>query len=78
MSYETFRFWVTVPGRTRPYLTGPMTAREAMRKHPGSVPEPLTRRVEPGAPEEQTEVKSQGPRLDASGTSVDRDTPKTG
>jgi hypothetical protein len=70
MSYETFRFWVTVPGRARPYLTSPMTVRDAARKHPGSVAEPLTRRVEPGAREEQTEVRSSGARLGNGGALV--------
>lgn len=42
---EYFRWWVTAPGRPRPYLTRfPMTAADAAR-YPGARPELSTREV---------------------------------
>jgi hypothetical protein len=43
---EYFRWWVTGPRRSRPYLTDfLMTAEEAARHYPGAKPEPATREL---------------------------------
>lgn len=52
---EYHRYWVTAPGRKRPYLTSfPLSAEEAVR-YPGARPEPSTRQVrqEPETDEER-------------------------
>jgi hypothetical protein len=41
-----YRFWVTAPGRPRPYLTSfPMSEEDAAVRYPGARPEPTTREV---------------------------------
>ncbi len=43
---EYFRWWVTAPGRRRPYLTSfIMDAQQALATYPGARPEPSTRVV---------------------------------
>jgi hypothetical protein len=53
---EYFRWWVTAPGRRRPYLTSfPMDAETAARQYPGAKPELATRQMRdlPETAEEQ-------------------------
>jgi hypothetical protein len=43
---EYFRWWVTAPGRRKPYLTAfPMDADTAAAQYPGAKPDPSTRQV---------------------------------
>jgi thiamine pyrophosphate-dependent acetolactate synthase large subunit-like protein len=59
---EYFRWWVTAPGRPRPYLTSfPMDAQEAAANYPGARPEPSTREVRqlPDTDAEQNEAMYQ-------------------
>jgi hypothetical protein len=43
---EYFRWWVTAPGRRRPYLTSfVMDAKTAQQQYPGAKPEPTSRVV---------------------------------
>lgn len=53
---EYFRWWVTAPGRKRPYLTAyVMDAQTAQKQHPGARPEPSSRvaRTEPETEQER-------------------------
>lgn len=55
---EYFRWWVTAPGRKRPYLTNfPMPADQALAQYPGAKPEPSTRELRqvPETDQEQRE-----------------------
>lgn len=46
LQVEYFRWWVTAPGRRRPYLTSfLMPAEQALATYPGARPEPSTREI---------------------------------
>jgi hypothetical protein len=55
---EYFRWWVTAPGRPRPYRTRfPMDAQEAAARYPGATPDLSTREVRQ-LPETDAEMRA--------------------
>jgi hypothetical protein len=64
---EFFRWWVTAPGRKRPYLTSfPMDAQTAASQYPGARPEPTTREVRQ-VPETEAERDAHAPHRQSAG-----------